>query len=516
MKRYNKEEGSRCIAASLIIAVFFLLGSSLAGAQEIDGYIITEDGDLMPDYEPPYATGEDTFFIQKNSVQAIHEMNDFHRLELTESQMNELAEKLENEVYPRYDEPITDIQQFLTDVNLTLELGLSEEQIEAQIEEMTRPRSPEEFEIPLRFPPESLVEVFGRVPSDESAPYFIGSNRLLMFYIDDAGTSNAWTEAQKLTARDRVVESQNWFLAKDTNDYISSVSYARFPQSFEVNFTNDCTNTWMDAAAVQAGFTDLEDCLRYYKGVFNADYIVALFLISEDARSQACPYVPEMGGGYGHWDERCIIFSYRGSGAGITMADAGVYKHEILHLYGACDEYYSSQCNSGCGECVASYPDFRPVFLNQYNCEYCTATPVSCIMRSGAHGSALNNDICVWSMGQIGWVCPASVAAKNSSLEIYIPLIRQFRDDYLLVDTNPIGKLFVHYYYKYAPEMVDLMARHESMKWMMRSGLVSMAVISAIFVKTSALAKVFILLSLSLMIFSAVHVRKRRKKSSSA
>jgi hypothetical protein len=72
----------------------------------------------------------------------------------------------------------------------------------------------------------------------------------------------------------------------------------------------------------------------------------------------------------------------------------------------------------------------------------------------------------------------------------------------LLVDTISIEKLIVRYYYKFALEMVDLMARHESMKWMMRSGLVSLAVISAIFVKTSAIAKAFILLSLSLMILA--------------
>ncbi len=495
----------------ILVATFFLSGVGQAAAQEIKGYIITKDGALVPDQAPPVASGGEDYFIQRNADKAVRDLNDFHQLGLTESEIEELAERLETEVYPRYPGPIRDLKAYVMDVNNTLGLGLTEEQVDMQVGEALRPERPEEFEIPLR-PPETLNEVIERTPADESAPYFIGDNCLLMFYVDDQDTSNAWTDSQKLIARDRVVESYNWFLAKDSFNYISSVFYARDPASFEVDFTNHCDNTWMDQIAIMKGYTDLEDCLRTLKSAYGVDYIVALFLISEDSRSQACPYIPEWDAGrYGHWDERAIIFAYKGSGAALVMRDAGVYKHEALHLYGACDEYYSSMCNSGCGQCVATYPDFRAAFLNQHNCEYCTTTPVSCVMRSGAHADPLNNDICTWTMGQIGWVCPASLAAANSSVEPYVPLLREFRDRYLLRDNNPIGRMVVRYYYRFAPEMVDLMARHEPVKKMMRAGLAPLAVVSAIFIKTTSVQKLLIAMSLVLLSSATVVTWRRRK-----
>jgi hypothetical protein len=383
-------------------------------------------------------------------------------LGLTEFEISNLAIRLELEIFPKYPGPITDLKAFLKDVNETLGLGLTEDQINMQIEKANKPERPEDFEFPLR-PPDTQIKLdnISRAPGDESAPYLRGDNLLVMFYIDDEDTSNTWTQDQKLIARDRVVESYNWLLAKDTLGNISSILYARYPASYEVNFTNNCSNTWMDQAAQLVGYTDLEDCLRSMKSSFGVDHIGALFVISEDARSQACPYIPEWGGGYGHWDERCIIFAYRGSPPAVTMRDAGVYKHETLHLYGACDEYRSSECNSGCGQCVATYPDYRSTYLNEHNCEYCTTTPQSCTMRSGAHNSSQNDHICCWSMGQIGWNticedCPSEVVLRDDldSLEV----LTQLRDRVL--EKNAQGKQIIEGYYAHSSELTKILLTH--------------------------------------------------------
>ena len=185
------------------------------------------------------------------------------------------------------------------DINETLGLELSEEQIDLQVEEITRPEDPEDFEIPLRPPKGSLaIEVIGRVPSDESAPYFTKKNRLFLFFVNNSGTGNNWTEAQKQTARNRVEEAETWFRNKDTVNNIDSVLWAHYgsyesPTEYNVPFTNNCSNSWMDTVAATHGYADLEALLRAQRTSFGDDHIVALFLISEDSRSQACPYIPE-------------------------------------------------------------------------------------------------------------------------------------------------------------------------------------------------------------------------------
>ena len=444
-----------------IITVFFLFSADLTGAREPRGDVTTEEGQAVP-----VAPGGEGFFVQRDAEKAVRDLNDFYRLGLTESRILQLAERLEKEVYPRYPDGIPDLKKYLMDVNETLGLGLSDEQIDMQLQEFTKPERPEDFEIPLR-PPKTINKMIERAPSDESAPYFTGSNRLFLFFVNDSGTANNWTTDQKLTARSRVEESETWFQDKDTAGHITSVLWAHFgrsddPTEYEVNFTNSCSNTWMDQIAQSHGFADLEALLEYYKGYHGDDHIVALFLISEDDRSRACPYIPEWGGAYGLWDERCIIFAYRGSGAALVMRDAGVYKHETLHLYGACDEYLSSQCNTGCGECLLTYPDYRADYLNEHNCEFCTTTPQYCVMRSGAHNDTNNDYICCWTMGQIGWLpdCECTIEAVLKHDLDGLDALTQLRDRVLA--KNVEGKQIIGGYYAHSRELTKILLRHPS------------------------------------------------------
>lgn len=463
MKVFKKMIYLYCIAVPFI-TVFFLFSAGLTAAQEPNGDAITKEGDVIP-----VAPGGEGYFVQRDAEKAVRYLNELYQLGLTESKILQLAERLEEEIYPRYPGAIPDLKKYLIDVNETLGLGLSDQEIDMQLEEVTKPERPEDYEIPLR-PPKSLKEdeVIGRVPSDESAPYFTSKNRLFLFFVNDSGTANNWTTDQKLTARSMVEESETWFQDKDTAGHITSILWGHFgsgsdPAEEDVSFTNNCSNTWMDQVAQNHGFADLEALLKYYKGDWGDDHIVALFLISEDDRSRACPYIPEWGGAYGQWDERCIIFAYKGSGPALVMRDAGVYKHETLHLYGACDEYHSSECNTGCGQCLVTYPDYRADYLNEHNCEYCTLTPDDCVMRSGAYDDPLNDHICCWTMGQIGWesdceACPSEAVLKDDldSLEV----LTQLRDR--LLAKNAQGKQIIEGYYVHSRELSKILLTHPS------------------------------------------------------
>ena len=460
------------LTAIILITAILFISAPPATAQEPKGEVITtEEGSGIPVEKSPVMPEQEGYFIQRDAVKAVRNINDFHLLGLSEPEIIELSKLLKNEVYPKYPGFIPDLKQFYVDVNETLGLGLSEEQIDLLVEEITRPEDPGDFEIPLRPPKDSsAIEVIGRVPSDESAPWLTKKNRLFLFFVNDSNTPTVqWTEAQKQTARSRVEESETWFQNKDTLDWIDRILWAHYgtydsPTEYTVNFTNSCSNSWMDTVAATHGYADLEALLRAQRTSFGDDYIVALFLIAKDARSQACPYLPEWGGGYGHWDERAIIFAYRGSGAALIMRDSGVYKHETLHLYGACDEYYSSHCNTGCGECLVTYPTYRATYPNEWNCEYCTETPVLCTMRSGAHADTNNDHMCCWTAGQIGWSticitdCPSEALLKDdlNNLEV----LTRLRDQ--ILSKNAQGKQIIEGYYAHSSELTRILLTHPS------------------------------------------------------
>ncbi|MBT8351212.1 MAG: hypothetical protein KJO26_08265, partial [Deltaproteobacteria bacterium] len=192
-----------------LVLVCFLSGAGNIAAQEIKGHVITEDGEVLPVEKTTVLPDQEGYFIQPDAEKAVREINAFHMLGLSESKIIQLSNLLKNEVYPKYSKSIPDLKQFFMDVNETLGLGLSEEQIDLQVEEITRPEDPGDFEIPLRPPTSSLnLPEIGRVPSDESAPYLTKKNRLFLFFVNDSGTANNWTDAQKQTARSRVEESE--------------------------------------------------------------------------------------------------------------------------------------------------------------------------------------------------------------------------------------------------------------------------------------------------------------------
>jgi hypothetical protein len=66
--------------------------------------------------------------------------------------------------------------------------------------------------------------------------------------------------------------------------------------------------------------------------------------------------------------------------------------------------------------------------------------------------------------------CFIATAAFGSKFEKQVQLLRRFRDFYLL--SNSIGRAFVRAYYRYSPPMADFIARHDTLRMMVRWSLV--------------------------------------------
>ena len=74
------------------------------------------------------------------------------------------------------------------------------------------------------------------------------------------------------------------------------------------------------------------------------------------------------------------------------------------------------------------------------------------------------------SVGKIvDFRCFIATAAYGSPLHRDLRLFRKFRDRVLL--TNPVGRRFVHYYYKFSPPLADFIAAHATLRQIVRSML---------------------------------------------
>ena len=84
-----------------------------------------------------------------------------------------------------------------------------------------------------------------------------------------------------------------------------------------------------------------------------------------------------------------------------------VFAHETGHIFGAADEYASSNC---------SCADSGYYQVPNYNCDNCTSSfpKVSCLMK----GNDLNN-LCSWSRGQLGWPYKIILIEKSNVSPVF-------------------------------------------------------------------------------------------------
>ena len=87
------------------------------------------------------------------------------------------------------------------------------------------------------------------------------------------------------------------------------------------------------------------------------------------------------------------------------------------------------------------------------------------------------------SFEESGSRCCIATAAYSSPMAEEIEILRKFRDEYLL--TNPLGQVFVDFYYGISPPIAEFITEHPSLKPIVRTGLLPAVAMSAAFVNVS-------------------------------
>ncbi|MHC4457696.1 MAG: CFI-box-CTERM domain-containing protein [Planctomycetota bacterium] len=112
-----------------------------------------------------------------------------------------------------------------------------------------------------------------------------------------------------------------------------------------------------------------------------------------------------------------------------------------------------------------------------------------------------------------GGGCFIATAAYGSPMEPHVKILRDFRDRFLL--TNDLGNRFVDFYYTQSPPMADFIAKHETLRSVVRWGILPLVGISWFSLKIGLAATLVLLLSLLSLINASMLVfyRKMRLRS---
>jgi len=106
--------------------------------------------------------------------------------------------------------------------------------------------------------------------------------------------------------------------------------------------------------------------------------------------------------------------------------------------------------------------------------------------------------------------CFIATAAYGTPMIDQIQVLRDFRDGYLM--TNPAGRWFVSTYYRLSPPLARFIARHDSLRALVRVGLTPTIWVATFVMKGTLIQKVIILLiTMTAFIEAILWIRKRRQ-----
>ena len=91
-----------------------------------------------------------------------------------------------------------------------------------------------------------------------------------------------------------------------------------------------------------------------------------------------------------------------------------------------------------------------------------------------------------------GGGCFIATAAYGSYIEPHVKILRDFRDRFLL--GNTVGNIFVRLYYTYSPLIAEFIAKHDSLRAVVRAGLLPVVGLSWIALKIGPLSTVALML----------------------
>jgi hypothetical protein len=108
-----------------------------------------------------------------------------------------------------------------------------------------------------------------------------------------------------------------------------------------------------------------------------------------------------------------------------------------------------------------------------------------------------------------GGGCFIATAAYGSLMEPHVKILRDFRDRFLI--TNTIGNFFVKLYYKYSPPLANYIAKHDSLRAMVRMSLFPVVGISWIALKVGLFSMIAIMLFFISFFAGFIWSRRRHK-----
>ncbi|MBU7046147.1 MAG: hypothetical protein HXS54_06880 [Theionarchaea archaeon] len=351
----------------------------------------------IPNAELP--SQENKYYLPCCSTKVAQDLNDYFKFNWSEEQISLVSVKIEKEIYPKYSNGFTNLSNFFNDLNNILELNVDQIQIDELINAIETGAFSSKTDALLPPFSEEILRQISEHPSDSSAPFLTGRNVIARIYVNDL--NNTWNSDDRNTALAQVSTAASQLLAGAPGSAQVSFVHVSFVATLEEtpDYSADAPDkNWMEMAVRDFDYSSTDELAQAIKTSYSADHVILLFLPHTYGISYALPYPGVT------YAERACVFFYDTCFIVCIRNDEGPYKHETLHLFGACDEYYESQCNDGCGQCTLTYDTYRSLYLNSENCEYCIPNPVPCVMRSGADNDhAMNDYICSNTRSQIGW-----------------------------------------------------------------------------------------------------------------
>ncbi|NIO02184.1 MAG: choice-of-anchor D domain-containing protein [Candidatus Latescibacteria bacterium] len=267
---------------------------------------------------------------------------------------------------------------------------------------------------PVQRTPQKLGPCPTKVHRNDTAPFLYGDTYVIHIYIDNPG--GTWTTSSSdpfAYTRDSEAASvraaTEWIEYKAPGDlnvtFITSDTDSYYYYNATINHQNvgmASDEYWLTVQVPEIiGFTDddgdgevLDDLLEYCRTLKGGGWenVIAVFHLNHTGRSYAIGSVAAT-----------VCFTTNSIWGWEVGIYPRTYAHEMLHLYGASDEYKEDGvCKHG--DCDDDYENawIEPVYKNG-NCETCGSHP-SCIMRWALH-NILSGDIsiCTFTKGHIGW-----------------------------------------------------------------------------------------------------------------
>ena len=135
-----------------------------------------------------------------------------------------------------------------------------------------------------------------------------------------------------------------------------------------------------------------------------------------------------------------------------------------------------------------------------------------------AEEDAMNNERgCLWETNYLDYngdsdyivvKCFIATAAYGSSMKPHVMILREFRDRFLL--DNTAGREFVRLYNTYSPSIADFIANYDSLRAVVRLGLLPVVGVSWIALKLGFVSTMAIMSFLGIGLIGLVRVRKKK------